>query len=243
MDRRALFSKITQLFGDGGLPAVAAAACHKLISPWIETGYIEFFAGDFCRCIPTDMCNAAMSVRQASIDDIPMILDVYESPGSAEKIEKRFGSGDSCFIAVNGRNNVVHVSWVSHRLIRVPELNLELPLRRGELYNYDVYTRPDMRRQGVDAAARACTYRQLREMGCHRIYLYVHGENVAGLRAARRSLNSIRMLRYWRLRSARLLYPDLSQPSRLLEDFLRQIRPTEESLLQVTHAIPSQRPN
>jgi hypothetical protein len=241
MDWRApCFSRIEKLFGEGGLPRVAAAACCKVISPWIEGGSVEFFSRDFENDIPRFVSNTNLSMRQAGFGDTRLILDVYDGTRSEDKIHGRFRGGDYCFITTDDNGEGVHVNWVSTRLIIVPELNLKLLLRPGEVYNYDAYTRCDMRRSGIDSAARSLSFRHLREIGHHKLYLYVRGENVAGLRAARRLVNSIGKIRYWRSRSGQILYPYYYNQSEISEEFLDQIRTRDQIQADLAAAISNQ---
>ena len=222
------FSRIEQAFAEGGLPCVVRLACCKLISPWIESGYIEFYSCNFGEGIPNCVSNVDLSVRQAGLDDMRTLLEAYDLSRSEEKISKRFREGDHCFIATNDRGEGVHVSWISTRLVSVPKLNLRLLLAPGEIYNYDTYTRRDMRRRGIDSAARSLTYRHLREVGHHKLYLYVRGENLAGRRAARRLLDPAGTVRYWRsLRSGQILYPHYDMQSGIFAEFLGKIRTPE----------------
>jgi ribosomal protein S18 acetylase RimI-like enzyme len=237
--RVSYFSRIEKLYAEGGLQHLATAACGKLISRWVESGRLEFFSRGFEGDIPDRVSNPPVSIRLAGIDDTGRILQIYERSRSEEMIRKRFRRGDSCFIAINNQGQGVHLSWVSTRLMGVPELNLGLLLRPREVYNYDVYTRPDMRRRGIDSAARALTYQHLCERGYDRLYLYVRGENLAGLRAARRLLSPIGVIPYWRLRSGQLLYPDFYNSLGLLEEFRRRNPNREQIRAQLTAAIGS----
>jgi hypothetical protein len=219
------FSRIGQLLDEGGFARLAAVTLRKFISPWIESGSIEFFCCDCEHHTPNCLSNLSLSVRQASAEDLSTLLEVYDLSRPEDKILKRWREGDCCFIALTDRGEGVHASWISTRSVRVPELNLKLPLGPGEVYSYDAYTRRDMRGYRIDSAARSFTYRYLYEAGHHEIYLYVRGENLAGLRVAQRFANPAGTIRYWRLSSSgQVLFPhDIH--ARTLKEFLGEIQP------------------
>ena len=150
------FSRIGEALHDGGLPLVTSRCFLKAISPWVESGTIDFFTrtlGDF-----TPHCPPApdIHIRLAGPEDMRLIFAAYESKRTEDKIQKRFREGDRCFIATNDRGESVHAAWFSTGLARVAELNLTLLLEPGEAYTYDVYTRRDMRLRGTDSWFETC---------------------------------------------------------------------------------------
>jgi ribosomal protein S18 acetylase RimI-like enzyme len=199
MDWRVRYLALTErVFREGSLPRLVSFACRKLISPWIENGDIEFFCRDLEDAVPNCVPGIDVFIREAHPDDIPLILSLYGSARCEDKIRKRFQGGDRCFMAINRAGEAVHATWFSNRFARVPELNLKLLLTSGEVYTYDLYTQPAVRRRGIDSAVRSFAYRQLGETGYNKLYLYVCRENLAGLRAAQRWLDPAGSVRYWK---------------------------------------------
>ena len=155
MDWRVpFFSRIEEVFHNGGLPLLMLRCFLKGVSPWVESGKIEFFARNL-NIIPQYPPPSRIHIRPAGPEDTALIFATYEARRAEDKIRKRLFEGDRCFVATNDRGDGIHAAWFSTRLARVAELNLTLFLRLGEAYTYDVYTRQDMRLRGIDSSVRS----------------------------------------------------------------------------------------
>jgi hypothetical protein len=146
--------------------------------------------------------------------------------------KKRFSRGSAEAITALSQSMIEAREYtsVSTLCVGVPELNLTLPLAPGEVYSYDVYTRQDMRGRRIDSAVRSFTYRYFSELEHNKLFMYVHRENLAGLRVAQRLLNPAGSIQYFRsVRSGRILYPHHIH-ARTFEEFLEEIRSRKEPL-------------
>jgi len=85
-----------------------------------------------------------------------------------EEVRRRLSAGDRCFIGeMDGR--IVHGFWLGTSNARINFLNLDLPLKSGELYLYQSFTPPEMRGRSFATATRASALEIVRREGFRRI--------------------------------------------------------------------------
>ncbi len=78
---------------------------------------------------------------------------------------------------------------------------------------------------GIDSAVRSFVYQHLREMGHQELYLYVVGENLAGLRIAQTWCNPAGRVHYWKSsRSGQILLPLYDARGDTFDEFLAKIQ-------------------
>ncbi len=108
-------------------------------------------------------------------------------PGLGDAARDRFGHGECCFAAradENGR--IVSVRWVARDLARIEFLDLALPLADDEAYNFDTWSDPSVRGQGVASATGSHLYATLAAEGVRTALRAVWPANEGGLRNAAR---------------------------------------------------------
>ena len=115
-------------------------------------------------------------------------LDAYEAfrPGRGAEAAARLAAGDRCFATwLDGR--LASARWLATGSPHVEYLDLALPLAPGDVYHYDTFTDPSLRRRGISAASQARLFSVLREEGFRRAVRAVLPENRAGMRDAERA--------------------------------------------------------
>ena len=112
-------------------------------------------------------------------------LDAYERlrAGSGEQAAARLADGHRCFATWLG-DRLVAVRWVATGAPLVEYLGIRLPLAAGEVYHYDTFTDPTLRRRGISAATQGQLFRVLRGEGYVRAVRAVLPENRAAVRDA-----------------------------------------------------------
>ena len=115
-------------------------------------------------------------------------LDAYEAlrPGEGPRAEQRLADGHRCFAAWSG-GRLVAVRWLATGAPRIEYLDLPLRLADGEIYHYDTFTDPSVRRRGISVASQARLFETLRHEGFRRSIRALLPENRAALRDAARA--------------------------------------------------------
>jgi GNAT superfamily N-acetyltransferase len=93
-------------------------------------------------------------------------LDGYEAlrPGRRAQAAARLAAGDRCFAGwSDGR--LVAARWLATGTPLVEYLGVRLPLAADEIYHYDTFTDPELRRRGVSTAAQGALFPRLRDEG------------------------------------------------------------------------------
>lgn len=112
-------------------------------------------------------------------------LDAYEAlrPGHRARAAARLEAGHRCF-ATSLAGRLVAVRWLATGDPMVEYLGFRLPLAPGEVYHYDTYTDPALRRRGISAATQRRLFTVLRGEGYERAVRAVLPENTAAVRDA-----------------------------------------------------------
>jgi GNAT superfamily N-acetyltransferase len=112
-------------------------------------------------------------------------LDAYEAlrPGEREQAAKRFAAGQRCFGTWLG-DRLAAVRWVGTGAPLVEYLGIRLPLAPGDVYHYDTFTDPTLRRRGISAATQERLFEVLRGEGYERAVRAILPENHAAVRDA-----------------------------------------------------------
>lgn len=128
-------------------------------------------------------------------------VPAYEElrPGLGRQAAARLAAGDRCFATwLDGR--LVAVRWLATGSPHVEYVDLPLVLRDGEVYHYDTFTAPAVRRRGISAASQARLFETMREEGFERSVRAVLPENRAAIAdAARAGYRPIGRIGYVRL--------------------------------------------
>lgn len=185
-----------RLFREIGPRALAIRILRRLTRSQLQVGSLTFFARR--ADLEAEVRSApGFTVRELRATDRQAIL--FGSESGWETLQPRFAAGDLCFGALDEQGRAVHTRWVTFTGTNVPELGMDFVPAPNAAYFYDGYTRPDARRQGIDAAVRAAIFQAMRSHGRNRVYSYVRNDNPEGLRAASRCQETVARVRYARL--------------------------------------------
>jgi SAM-dependent methyltransferase len=188
-------ARIRQDYEANGLRHVVRHVGHKLASPLLRWGRLEFYVRDLADPLPEPSPRQPLELRQASPHELAqLVLDGKPTP--LEALAERFRRGHLCFVAVDADGRIAHSRWVARDRAHVLELACDVVLRPGEAYMYDGYTRPDARGTGVDGAMRLFIFGAMRRAGCRSVCSYANADNPVSLRAARRLQRQAGSVRY-----------------------------------------------
>jgi GNAT superfamily N-acetyltransferase len=112
-------------------------------------------------------------------------LDGYDRlrPGQGPQAAARLAAGHRCFATwLNGK--LAAVRWLASGSAHIDYLDLRLTLAPGEIYHYDMFTDPSLRRRGISASSQEALFLILREEGYLRIVRAILPENRAAVRDA-----------------------------------------------------------
>ncbi len=114
-------------------------------------------------------------------------LGAYEvlRPGRRAQAAARLAAGDRCFAGWND-GRLVAVRWLATGSPHVEYLDVPLPLGADEIYHYDTFTEPEVRRRGVSIAAQRALFPRLRDEGYRWSVRAILPENRAALADAAR---------------------------------------------------------
>jgi GNAT superfamily N-acetyltransferase len=97
------------------------------------------------------VATAPLGLRFAFLDESG--LDEYAAfrPGRRAQAAERLARGDRCFATwLDGR--LAAARWLATGSPHIEYLDVRLPLADGEIYHYDTFTDPALRRRGVSTA-------------------------------------------------------------------------------------------
>ena len=127
---------------------------------------------------PHDPGPADIVVR--ALDDVDAYLAARPGASRAE-IERRLARGDVCGLGWRG-DEVVGARWLSFGVAEIDYLDLVVELRGDLGYVYDVWTRPDLRRSGVNRSLSTWSADLIRERGGRYSFSAILQENRGGSR-------------------------------------------------------------
>lgn len=209
-DWRRRLQKARAVAASEGVPRLLARSLRWSLASHLDAGRLQFFMRDLRAPLPPEPeVPDDLRLRLARPDDLERILRCGNEANDRALVTYRFQRGDQCFLAVDPADEVAHCRWVTTGRAWVPELEADVVLGPGHAYMYDGFTRPDMRRRGIDGMVRTFIFRTLRESGRRGVHSCVRGDNPVGMRAARRwqqPTGHVWHLRFRRLESA-LRYP------------------------------------
>lgn len=170
-----------------GVLGLATRLLRWSLASYLDAGKLHFFSRDLRAPLPPELpLPEGVELRLARPDEMDELLRGGNPGHPRDLLHERFRCGDRCFVAVDERGGIAHCRWVTTRRAYVPELESEVVLGPGHAYMYDGFTRPDMRRRGIDGLIRCLIFRTLREAGALGVHSCVRGDNPGGLRAAGR---------------------------------------------------------
>jgi hypothetical protein len=117
----------------------------------------------------------------------------------AEIFHQWLARGARC-TAVLRDGDIVHVGWSILGRAHAPYLDRDLVLGPGDVFMFDIYTRPDARLTNAGALRAEHVRRVTAELGCERSLSIVAVENTVGARYTRAlGYRDIGWYTYWRL--------------------------------------------
>ena len=151
-----------------------------------ETVYrrLLLFTRELDAPLPRVSQTPGLSVGWLSLDE----LDAYDRLRSdrGQQALDRLAAGHRCFGTwLDGR--LVAARWLASGSPLIEYLDLPLLLADGEIYHYDTFTDPGVRRRGISLSSQAHLFPTLRAEGYRRSIRALLPENRAALRDAARA--------------------------------------------------------
>ncbi len=141
------------------------------------------------------------------------------------EIGLRLAGGAGCYVA-RYQGRIVHAGWVTAGKARIAYLGCDMPLAPGDVYQFDSFTAPPFRGQGIARARVVAMARCLRREGHRRLVACVLPENPNALRPLEpvgyRAVGRIGVIRLgpWRLARRRLAPDKEAHPPRYWDGVL-----------------------
>jgi ubiquinone/menaquinone biosynthesis C-methylase UbiE len=193
--------KTARIRREAGALALLSLACRKLASPFAAWGGITFFERRLDGwTAPADDSSPGFQALQMSAADVGALREGGDPTQDAGELAERFERGDRAFGAVDTTGRICHVRWVATTRVHIPEVGRDIVLGPRQAYFYNGYTRPDVRRCGIDGLVRNFIFAALQAEGFASVYSYVRLDNRPGFRAASRWQQAVGTVRYIRLR-------------------------------------------
>lgn len=126
----------------------------------------------------------ALRVAPLRTEDLPQLAMLRREPGTAA-LERRLSQGHRCFAAWH-EDRIVHAGWAAPHAAWIEFLDWEIPLAPGDVYQYDSFTAPAVRGQGVAALRVAWMARHFQAEGAKRLLAVVWPGNPAAFRPLER---------------------------------------------------------
>ncbi len=191
-----LISRLWPYLGYG--PAAGALAVAKRgLKPWLEIGSIIVFRQPISEDAP--LVLPGIVLRDIGTGDVPALARAFGRDGG--DLWKRLERGDRGHAAFGEDGEPLHMRWSSTQATWIPEVELWLRPRRGEVYCYDAITATSARGRRLYDAARRYAERRLRDEGLRTKLVYVRSDNHAMWRALR-NLTTERLTRLFYVRLA-----------------------------------------
>jgi L-amino acid N-acyltransferase YncA len=121
-------------------------------------------------------------LHQALSGDLAAAMAVDE-----QEVQARRAAGNTCAVALLDEGIVAGYGWVSFEAIRVYELEVNIPIPRGEAYIWDCATIAAQRGRGIFSGLLCFMLEDLRQAGYRRAWGGVAPGNVPSLRAFSRA--------------------------------------------------------
>jgi len=184
----------------GGVPQLLRRSLNRLASPWLEFGSVTFFRRWLDRGPEVPRPRPGLSVYQASLGDIAMVLEASDPRRTKDVVRDRLGRGDLFFLALDDDDRPIHSGWATLVGAHVPELERDVVLRRQEAYLYDAFTPPECRGHGAFGFVLDHLFVRLQALGARVVYSYVRSDDPKGQRSACVRLRPVGTLAHVRLK-------------------------------------------
>jgi hypothetical protein len=120
-------------------------------------------------------CTVAADFRVLGEDDAEAYARFHAAVPAAE-VRRRLACGHRCYAAWH-EGEIVDAGWAATGVVFVPYLDRHLLLGAGDIYHYESYTRPALRKRGLYMARNAFAARLNAAEGFRRSVALVAAEN------------------------------------------------------------------
>jgi hypothetical protein len=196
---RPIVERLRLALEQGGVPQVLRRGVNHLTAPWVEFGSVTFFRRRLDAGPEVPRPRPGLVAAQATLDDVPLVLEASDPRRTAEIVRERLGRGDLCFLALDPAGRPIHSGWATMLGAHVPELERDIALRRHEAYLYDAFTPPSRRGHGAFGFVLDHLFAKLQSLGAQVVYSYVRSDDPRGQRSACVRLRPIGTLTHVRL--------------------------------------------
>jgi len=131
--------------------------------------------------IPTVTARVPVEISLLQKSEIAEYRE-FRAETHVSEVQARLDAGHWCFVARH-QGRIVSARWATTDGVWIDYLSCELRLAVGEVYPYDLFTRPDFRGQSVSPVTSAEMLRYFRTAGYRRMVTTVLPENQPSLRA------------------------------------------------------------
>lgn len=126
-------------------------------------------------------CDAAVTISQLAMAEVDDYAALRPSPDAGE-IRSRLERGHQCWVA-RRQGVLVHAIWAATGSAWIRYLDCEIQLAPDEVYIYESYTTPALRRININAIRSRTMTHYYRERSYFRLLALVMPENPAGIHA------------------------------------------------------------
>jgi len=126
-------------------------------------------------------CDAAVTISQLEMGELNEYAAFRPSADAAET-RSRLEQGHQCWVA-RQQGALVHAIWAATGSAWIRYLDCEIRLAPDEVYIYESYTLPALRRLNINAVRSRAMTHYFRERSFFRLLALVMPENPAGIRA------------------------------------------------------------
>jgi hypothetical protein len=183
----------------------------RLASPAVSWARLCFFAADPRRPRPA---GGDLAVREARVEELLALRAACHPAHPLEELRERFARGERCWVALalgagtDAAEQPVATCWVTRSGTGIREAGLDVLLRAGEAYLYDVYTRPEWRGAGAFGCLLRAAFEGLAAEEVRCVHFHLHGDDVEAMSEAARWADATGTLWVARRGTARCRLPE-----------------------------------